>query len=40
MFHGEGQMIQGSAKYATVRVKCSTKVLNIPRTMSNVPPSC
>ena len=33
MFHGEVQMFHAGAKYFTERVKCSTEVLNIPRTM-------
>ena len=33
-------MFHGGAKYSTERVKCSTEVLNIPWTMSNVPLRC
>ena len=33
-------MIHGGANYSTDNVKCSTEVLNIPRTMSNVPYTC
>ena len=38
--HGEGQMVPGGAKYSTDNVKCSPQVLNVPRTMSNVPRRC
>ena len=30
-------MFRGGAQYSTERVKCSTQMLNIPRTISNVP---
>ena len=33
-------MFHGGAKYSMDNVKCSTEVLNIPRTMSNVPRRC
>ena len=33
-------MFHIGAKYSTDNVKCSTEVLNIPRTMSNVPRRC
>ena len=33
-------MFHGGAKYSTNNVKRSTKVLNIPPTMSNVPRRC
>ena len=33
-------MFQGGAKYSTETVKCSTEVLNVRRTMSNVPFRC
>ena len=36
----EPQMFQAGAKYSTDNVKCSTEVLNLPRTMSNVPRRC
>ena len=40
MYHGEGEMFHGGAKYSTDNTKGSTEVLNIPWTMSNVPRRC
>ena len=33
-------MFHGGAKYSMDNVKCSTEVVNIPPTMSNVPRGC
>ena len=40
MFHGEGRMFHGGAKFSTERVKWSAQVLNILRIGSNVPHRC
>ena len=40
MFHREGQMVHGGAKWSMDNVKCCTVVLNIRPTMPNVPRRC